>query len=89
MCWTFLSNETIPLTNNEAEHSLRSYVLWRKGCYGVWSHRGEQFRQRILTIVESWRKLGANPLKWLRAIVRSVIEKTEYPSLPELDALSQ
>lgn len=89
MCWTFLTDERIPLTNNEAERSLRSYVLWRKGSYGVWSHRGEQFRQRILTIVESCRKLGANPLEWLRAIVRSVIEKTEYPSLPELDALSQ
>ena len=89
MCWTFLTDEAIPLTNNEAERSLRSYVLWRKGSYGVWSHRGEQFRQRILTIVESCRKLGANPLQWLRAIVRSVIEKTQYPSLPELDALSQ
>jgi hypothetical protein len=63
--------------------------MWRKSSYGVWAHRGEQFRQRILTIVESGRKLGANPLEWLRAIVRSVIEKTYYPSLPELDALSQ
>lgn len=68
---------------------MRSYVLWRKGSYGVWSHRGEQFSQRILTIMESCRKLGANPLQWLIAIVRSVIEKTEYPSIPELDALSQ
>jgi transposase len=89
MCWTFLSNEAIPQSNNEAERTLRCYVFWLKGSYGVWSHRGEQFRQRILTIVESCRKLGANPLQWLRAIVRSVIEKTEYPSLPELDALSQ
>jgi len=40
-------------------------------------------------LLESCRKLGANPLEWLRAIVRSVIEKNEYPSLPELDALSQ
>lgn len=89
MCWTFLSNHAIPLTNNEAERSLRSYVLWRKGSYGVWSHRGEQFRQRILTIVETCRKLGANPLQWLREIIRSVIEKTAYPSLPELTALKQ
>jgi transposase len=35
MCWTFLTNQAIPLTNNEAERSLRSYVLWRKGSYGV------------------------------------------------------
>ena len=89
MCWTFLEHAHIPLTNNEAERSLRSYVLWRKGSYGVWSHRGEQFRQRILTLVESCRKLAANPLDWLRRIVRSVLEKTPYPSLAELKALSQ
>ncbi|MFT6895643.1 MAG: hypothetical protein ACJA13_000040, partial [Paraglaciecola sp.] len=35
------------------------------------------------------RKLGANPLEWLRDIVRSVIEKSAYPSLAELDTLSQ
>lgn len=88
-CWTFLTDKVIPLTNNEAEHSLRSYILWRKGSYGVYSHRGEQFRQRILTIVESCRKLGANPLDWLRQIVHAVITRSEYPALPELTALSQ
>jgi transposase len=41
MCWTFLSNEAISQSNNEAERKLRCYVLWRKGSYGVWSHRGE------------------------------------------------
>ena len=38
MCWVFLSHDGVPLTNNEAERSV-SYVLWRKGSYGVWSHR--------------------------------------------------
>ena len=61
----------------------------QKGSYGVYSHRGELFRQRILTLVESCRKLGANPLQWLRAIAHSVIEKTDYPVLPELQALNQ
>lgn len=58
MCWTFLTNQAIPLSNNEAERSLRSNVMWRKGSYGLWSQRGELFRQRILTIVESCCKLG-------------------------------
>ena len=35
MCWTFLTNQLIPLTNNKAQRSLRSYVLWRKGSYGA------------------------------------------------------
>jgi hypothetical protein len=62
MCWVFLKNEGVPLTNNDAERSLRSYVLWRKGCYGVWSHQGELFRQLILTIVETCGKQKLNKL---------------------------
>lgn len=44
LLWTFLKADNIPLTNNEAERRLRGYVLWRKGSYGVGSHRGELFR---------------------------------------------
>jgi hypothetical protein len=82
-------NQTIPLTNNEAERLLGSYVLRRKSSYGVWSLQSELFRQRILTTVQSCCKLGANPLEWLEDIVRSAIEKSSYPFPPELDALSQ
>ncbi len=84
MLWRFLENSELPLTNNEAERSLRSYVLWRKGSYGVWSHRGEQFRQRILSLVETAKRLGRCPQAWLRAIVKSCIEQTDYPLPDEL-----
>ena len=74
--------DDIPLTNNEAERALRGYVLWRKRSYGVCSHRGELFRQRILS------RLGRCPQEWLRAIVRACIEKTDYPIPAELCASS-
>ena len=82
MLWRFMENDEIALTNNEAERALRGYVLWRKGSYGVWSHRGELFRQRILSLVETAKRLGRCPQEWLRAVVCSCIEKTDYP-LPE------
>ena len=78
-CWTFLEHDDVPLTNNEAERVLRGYVLWRKGSYGVCSHRGEQFRQRVLSLVETAKKLKLNPLAWAREIARACIEKTAYP----------
>jgi len=78
-CWTFLEHDGVPLTNNEAERVLRGYVLWRKGSYGVCSHRGEQFRQRVLSLVETARKLKLNPLAWAREIALACIEKTPYP----------
>ncbi|MGU5578582.1 IS66 family transposase, partial [Aeromonas caviae] len=80
--WRFLENDEIALTNNEAERALRGYVLWRKGSYGVWSHRGELFRQRILSLIETAKRLGRCPQEWLRAVVSACIEKTDYP-LPE------
>ncbi len=89
MCWVFLKNHGVPLTNNEAERSLRSYVLWRKGSYGVWSHRGELFRQRILTIVETCRNQKLNPLQWIRDILSAVLNKTTYPLLNDFKAACQ
>ena len=89
MCWVFLKHKDVPLTNNEAERSLRSYVLWRKGSYGVWSHRGELFRQRILTIVETCRKQKLNPLQWIRGILDATLYKTAYPLLNDFKAACQ
>ena len=89
MCWAFLKDPRIPLTNNEAERSLRSYVLWRKGSYGVWSHRGEQFRQRILTLVETCRKQNINSLHWIRAILNAVLHKQPYPLLNDVKSACQ
>ncbi|WP_421241570.1 IS66 family transposase [Aeromonas enteropelogenes] len=88
MLWRFMDDDDIPLTNNEAERALRGYVLWRKGSYGVCSHRGELFRQRILSLVETAKRLGRCPQEWLRAIVRACIEKTDYPIPVELCASS-
>ena len=61
MLRTFLEDDQVALTNNEAERALRGYVLWRKGSYGVWSQREEQFRQRILSSVETAEPLGRCP----------------------------
>lgn len=89
MCWLFLKHNGVPLTNNEAERSLRSYVLWRKGRYDAWSQRGELFRQRILTLVETCRKQTLNPLSWIRAILAATLNKTTYPLLEDFKAACQ
>lgn len=53
-----MSDDDILLTNNEAERALHSYVLWRKGCYGLCSHRGELCCQRFLSLVKTDKRLG-------------------------------
>lgn len=82
MLWRFMNNDDIPMTNNETERVLRGYVLWRKGSYGVCSHRGE------LSLVEMAKQLGSCPQDWLHAVVRACIEKTDYPIPTELCASS-
>lgn len=84
MLWQYMTDDDIALTDNEAERAQRGYVLWRKGNYGVWSHRGEQFWQRLLSLVETAKQLGHCPQEWLRAVVRACIEKTDYPIPAEL-----
>ncbi|PPL17718.1 hypothetical protein UN63_03900 [Oceanisphaera arctica] len=47
--------------------------------YGVWSQRGELFRQRILSLVETAKRLSCCPQQWLRTIVQTCIEKRDPP----------
>ncbi|KJY79056.1 IS66 family transposase [Vibrio nigripulchritudo] len=84
MLWRFLEHEQVPLTNNAAERVIRGYVLWRKCCYGVRSYRGELFRQRMLSLIETAKSLKLNPYQWLQSIVKACIEKTAYPLPQEL-----
>lgn len=79
--WTFLKDIQIPLTNNEAERRLRSYVLWRKGSYGVRSHRGELFRQRILSFSATCRLQKKPLLSSLQKIVQAVMGRQSYPDI--------
>ncbi len=86
-CWTFLSQDgKVPLTNNEAERRLRRYVVWRKCSYGVRSHRGELFRQRILTFTETCKKRGMACYSTLSQIVDAVIRQQPYPDVFNLIA---
>ena len=79
--WTFLRAPDIPLTNNAAERALRGAVLWRKGSFGVWSHRGEQFRSRILSVVETCRMRGLSALAVVHRIVAAVLARQPYPDV--------
>ena len=66
--WTFLSDTRIPLTNNIAEQALRPYVIWRKLSFASQSHRGDQYRPMILTIVETAQRLNLSTSQLLREV---------------------
>ena len=66
MCWTFMDDLRIPLTNNTAERGLRQYVIWRKLSYAVQSGRGECFVPMVLSVIGTAQSLGISTYQLLR-----------------------
>lgn len=65
--WAFIEDQSLDLTNNLSERNLRKAVLWRKVSFGNKSARGEQFVERILSVVETIKIQGGNILDYLVA----------------------
>jgi transposase len=53
--WTFVREEGVEPTNNNAERPLRRAVMWRRKSFGTQSASGSRFVERILTVVTSLR----------------------------------
>ena len=77
----FLNHADIPLTNNAAERDLRGAVIMRKICYGTSSDRGDKFRSRLLSLVETCKKRGKSPFKVLTEIMTAVQQQRPYPDV--------
>jgi transposase len=79
--WTFLAVAGVEPTNNAAERALRPAVLWRKGCFGTQSERGDLFVARILTIVTTCRQQDRHVLTFLTDSVRAYWTSQPAPAL--------
>jgi hypothetical protein len=79
--WVFLRHPGTPLTNNEAERCIRGSVIMRKICYGTSSDRGDKFRSRVLSVIETCKKRSLSPLEVISAIATAVISKQPYPDV--------
>ncbi|EIJ33659.1 IS66 family transposase [Thiothrix nivea] len=68
MCWTFLKDTRIPLTNNRAERVIRPYVQWRKTSFASQSAQGDRFRPTVLTVLGTARQLGMDMATLMRYV---------------------
>ncbi len=66
--WVFVTHKGTPLTNNEAERCIRGTVIMRKNCFGTSSDRGDKFRSRVLSVVETCKKRGKSVLDTITKI---------------------
>lgn len=83
MCWTFLKDDRIPLTNNQAERAIRPYVLWRKVSHASQSAQGDRFRPVVMTVLGTARQLGMNLGEMMREICSAGLSRkpisTRFP----------
>ncbi|MGR5261095.1 IS66 family transposase [Vibrio astriarenae] len=79
--WLFLTDLSIPLTNNEAERRIRGCVIQRKISFGTTSDAGDKFRGRMHSLVETCNKRGMSTLSVLTEIVRAVTLRQPYPNV--------
>jgi transposase len=86
--WTFIDTPGVEPTNNLAERTLRSYVIWRKVGFGAQSARGSRYLERIMTVVGSCRLQGRNLLGFLTQAVQAYWGSGSLPSLVRVDAVA-
>ncbi|WP_327790891.1 IS66 family transposase [Vibrio anguillarum] len=79
--WLFLTDTSIPLTNNEAERRIRGSVIQRKISFGTTSDAGDKFRGRMHSRVETCNKRGISSLSALMEIVQAVTLRKPYPNV--------
>jgi transposase len=61
----FLSEVKLPLSNNEAERTIRHAVMGRKNYYGSGNHVGAETAATLFTIIESAKKNDLDPRSFL------------------------
>ena len=73
----FLDDPVIPLTNNEAERSIRQVVMGRKNFYGSRSIDGADLAATMYTIIESCKKFEIDPRKYILETLKLSAAKKE------------
>ena len=71
----FLEDEKIPLTNNEAERTIRHSVMGRKNFHGSRTHRGAKTAQILYTVIESCKKVELDPTAYILMAVKNKLQK--------------
>lgn len=79
--WTFIDEDGVEPTNNEAEREIRAFVLWRKKSFGAQSKRGHLFAERIMTVAHTSRKQNKSVLSFLAKTCRARVARAPLPSL--------
>jgi hypothetical protein len=76
----FIDDTRVPLSNNEAERTIRHAVVGRNNFYGAATHAGADTAATLYTVIESWKKNDLDPESFLRMALRMVAVGKEVPT---------
>lgn len=86
----FLRDTRIPLSNNEAERTIRHAVVGRKNYYGSGNHAGADTAATLFTVIESCKKNDLDPRTYLSMALHMVADGKMPPTpLAQARALRQ
>jgi transposase len=66
---TFLTDLSLPLSNNDAERALRHVVLGRKNFAGSKTINGADVATTLYTVIESAKKCGLKPKDYMKYVI--------------------
>jgi hypothetical protein len=78
----FLTDTRVPLSNNEAERTIRHAVVGRKNYYGSGSHSGAETAATLFTIIESCKKNDIDPRQYIQLALRWIAQGDENIRTP-------
>ena len=77
-----LAQPNLPLTNNEAEHALRHWVILRSICHGTRTEDGSRILAILISVIETCRVRQQSPWIYLAAVIRKRRAGFSVPRLP-------
>ena len=82
----FLSDLSVPLSNNDAERALRHVVMGRKNFAGSKSIDGADVAATLYTVIESAKRVGLDPKDYLKYVITEHWHKRQPKSPAQLSA---
>ena len=79
--WVFIDVPGVEPTNNDAERTVRTYVIWRKTSFGTQTDRGNEYVERILTVVATRKRQGLKVYEYLVQAMTAHLRGETAPSL--------
>ena len=79
--FTFLYHEGVEPTKNSAERGVRPAVMWRRICQGNKTEKGARITERLLTVTQTCRMQGIDPIDLLAEAILAHRKGLPAPSL--------